>query len=94
MKWLIHNPDLHLLDYHLFKALMLLALMTAYAFCLRPLGFLFSTSTFLMLGSFILGERKWWILIPISSATTFLVWYLVQEVLGIYMRPLPGFIGG
>jgi putative tricarboxylic transport membrane protein len=84
----------HLLDYHLFKALMLLALMTAYAFCLRPLGFLFSTSTFLMLGSFILGERKWWILIPISSATTFLVWYLVQEVLGIYMRPLPGFIGG
>jgi putative tricarboxylic transport membrane protein len=83
-----------LLDYHLGQALLLLGLMVAYALCLRPLGFLFSTSAFLILGSFILGERKWHVMVPVALIATLAVWYLVQEVLGIYMRPLPGFLGG
>ncbi len=83
-----------LTDYHLGQALLLLGLMVAYALCLRPLGFLFSTSAFLILGSFILGERKWHVMLPVALIATIAVWYLVQEVLGIYMRPLPGFIGG
>lgn len=81
-------------EYHLGQALLLLGLMVAYALCLRPLGFLLSTSAFLILGSFILGERKWHIMLPVALIATGSVWYLVQEVLGIYMRPLPGFIGG
>ncbi|NEK23377.1 tripartite tricarboxylate transporter TctB family protein [Sulfitobacter sp. JBTF-M27] len=83
-----------LTDYHLGQALLLLGLMVAYALCLRPLGFLGSTSAFLILGSFILGERKWHIMFTVALIATLSVWYLVQEVLGIYMRPLPGFIGG
>ncbi len=81
-------------DYHLGQALLLLGLMVAYALLLRPAGFLISTSGFLILGSFILGERKWHVMLPVSLIATFLVWYLVQEVLGIYMRPLPGILGG
>ncbi|MHA3915065.1 tripartite tricarboxylate transporter TctB family protein [Halovulum sp. GXIMD14793] len=81
-------------DYHLGQALLLLGLMVAYALCLRPLGFLLSTSAFLLLGSFILGERKWLVMVPVAVIATVAVWYLVQEVLGIYMRPLPGFLGG
>ncbi|MEM7745422.1 MAG: tripartite tricarboxylate transporter TctB family protein [Pseudomonadota bacterium] len=81
-------------DYHLGQALLLLGLMVSYALLLRPAGFLISTSAFLILGSFILGERRWHIMLPVSLIATFLVWYLVQEVLGIYMRPLPGFLGG
>ena len=69
-------------------------LMVAYALCLRPVGFLLSTTVFLIAGSFILGERKWHVMIPVAVIATASVWYLVQEVLGIYMRPLPGFIGG
>lgn len=90
------EPDIdyrRLTDYKLGQALLLLGLMVAYALCLRPLGFLFSTAAFLILGSFILGERKWHILIPIAVVSTGLVWYLVQEVLGIFMRPLPIFVG-
>lgn len=83
-----------LLDYNLGQAILLLALMVAYALCLRPMGFLFSTVAFLALGSFILGERKWHVMLPIALIATFIVWYLVQQVLGIYLRPLPGFIGG
>ena len=81
-------------DYHLGQALALLALMVVYALCLRPVGFLISTAGFLILGSLILGERKWHIMVPVAGVATLVVWYLVQEVLGIYMRPLPGFWGG
>lgn len=81
-------------EYKLGQAIALLALMVAYALLLRPMGFLFSTSAFLILGSALLGERKWIVMIVISALATFVVWYLVQEVLGIYLRPLPGFLGG
>lgn len=80
-------------EYHLGQALMLLALMLVYALCLRPLGFLFSTTAFLFLGSMILGERKWILMAAVSLTAAGFVWYLVQEVLGIYMRPLPGLFG-
>jgi len=53
-----------------------------------------STGLFLILGSVILGERKLYIMIPIALILTFFVWYLVQEVLGIYMRPYPAWLGG
>lgn len=81
-------------EYKLGQAVMLLGLMVAYALCLRPVGFIFSTSAFLILGSFILGERKWVLMISVAFIATMIVWYLVQEVLGIYMRPLPGMFGG
>ena len=81
-------------EYHLGQALLLLGLMVFYALSLRPLGFLFSTSAFLILGSFILGERKWLVMLPVAFTATGAVWYLVQEVLGIYMRPLPTFLMG
>lgn len=80
-------------DYFLGQAVLLLGLMVVYALCLRPLGFLFSTSAFLILGSFILGERKWHVMIPVALIATGAVWYLVQEVLGIFLRPLPMFMG-
>ena len=81
-------------EYNLGQALALLGLMVAYALCLRPVGFLLSTSLFLILGTVILGERNWKLSIPVAVIATVIVWYLVQEVLGIYMRPLPGVFGG
>lgn len=81
-------------DYYLGQALLLLGLMVAYALCLRPVGFLISTASFLIIGSFILGERKWHVMIPVAAIATLIVWYLVQEVLGIFLRPLPGILGG
>lgn len=79
-------------DYHLGQALLLLGLMVAYALLLRPAGFLFSTLGFLMGGSFILGERRWIMMLLVSGIATGVVWYLVQVVLGIFLRPLPFFM--
>lgn len=81
-------------EYNLGQAVLLLGLMVVYALTLRSLGFLISTSAFLILGSVILGERKWLIMLPVSIGATFMVWYLVQEVLGIFLRPWPLFLAG
>ena len=79
-------------DYFYGQALLLLALMVVYALCFRPVGCLMSTAGFLIIGSLMLGELKWHIMLPVAISATFAVWYLVQEVLSIYMRPLPTFI--
>ena len=80
-------------EYKLGQALALLGLMVAYAILLRPAGFLLATSGFLIGGSSILGERRWVVMIVVSAIATFGIWYLVQEVLGIFLRPLPFFMG-
>lgn len=80
-------------DYKVGQALALLALMVAYALLLRPAGFLLSTTSFLVIGSVILGERNWLVMIGVSVVAAGSIWYLVQEVLGIFLRPLPMFMG-
>ncbi|MFY0692950.1 MAG: tripartite tricarboxylate transporter TctB family protein [Paracoccaceae bacterium] len=81
-----------LTEYKLGQALALLGLMVAYALLLRPLGFLAATVGFLAIGSIILGERKFHILIPVAVLAAGVVWYLVQVVLGIFLRPWPFFL--
>ncbi|MEM9430942.1 MAG: tripartite tricarboxylate transporter TctB family protein [Pseudomonadota bacterium] len=80
-------------EYKLGQALMLLGLMVLYALMLRPAGFLLATTVFLVGGSTILGERKFHIMIPVAALATGFVWYLVQQVLGIFLRPFPFFMG-
>ena len=89
-------PDINyrrLWDYNLGQALLLLGLMVLYALMLRPAGFLISTSVFLMAGSLILGERRIVLLVAVALIAAGVVWYLVEGVLGIYLRPLPMFMG-
>ena len=70
-----------------------MGLMVVYALALRPAGFLLSTSLFLILGSAILGERRWLTMILVAALATGIVWWLVDEVLGIFLRPLPYVFG-
>ena len=89
----IRDRDLsELKNYKIKEAIILLALMVAYALLLRPAGFLLSTVSFLSLGGVVLGERKIYILIPITTLATVIIWYLVQGILGIFLRPLPYFL--
>jgi putative tricarboxylic transport membrane protein len=71
----------------------LIVLMIIYAMALRPLGFIGSTSLFLILSSMVLGERKFHILIPLALGGAIFIWYLVQEVLGIFLTPWPMLFG-
>ncbi len=80
-------------DYKIGQALALLGLMVAYALLLRPAGFLLSTTGFLAIGAMVLGERRFLILVPVVLIAAVGIWYLVQQVLGIYLRPWPFFLG-
>lgn len=80
-------------QYKLGQAASLLLAMVLYALALRPVGFLASTVLFLAGGSFILGERRYRVMIPIALIGALSIWYLVQEMLGIFLRPWPWFIG-
>ena len=79
-------------QYKLFDAAMLIAGMIIYALTLRSLGFLTSTFLFLSLGGVLLGERRYILLVVVSAAASYGIWYLVDSVLGIYMTPYPAFI--
>lgn len=79
-------------DYHIWQAVALLAAMVVYAVMLRPLGFLLATVAFLVAGGALLGERKFHIMILVAVIATGVIWYLVQEVLGIFLSPLPRFM--
>ena len=77
-------------QYHVGKALALLLAMVLFALTLRPFGFILSTSLFLTGSAMVLGERNFKLLVPIALFGAFFIWYLVQEMLGIFMRPWPG----
>ncbi len=81
----------NLRQYKLSQAILLLVFMVAYALLLRPIGFVTATTLFLVLGAVTLGERRYVVLVPVAVLAAFLIWYLVQEVLGIFLRPWPWF---
>jgi len=90
------KPDIdyrRLGDYNTGQAVILLGLMVAYALLLRPAGFILATVGFITVAAMVLGERKLYILLPVAGLATGIVWYLVQGVLGIFLRPLPFFMG-
>jgi len=73
--------------------LLLIVLMIGYALTLRPLGFIFTTSAFLIIGGVVLGERKLYILVPVALITASTIWYVTQKLLGIYLNPWPLVMG-
>ena len=81
-------------QYNYGQALLLLGLMVCYALALRPLGFLASTFLFLTLGSFLLGERRYVLMGITAAIAAGSIWYLVDVVLGIFLRPFPTFLMG
>ena len=82
----------NLRQYKTGQALGLIAAMILYALALRPIGFLLATTLFLVGTEWILGERKPLLMIVTASIGAGSIWYLVQEALGIFLRPLPWFM--
>ena len=75
-----------------FRVILLILGMVLYALNLRYLGFILSSFLFLSLSSFLLGERNFVKCLIIILISTISIWYLVNEVLGIYMNPYPLFL--
>ncbi len=88
------DPERDEKKYDYIRPVSLVILMIVYALTLRPVGFVLTTSGFLCAGALILGERRFHFLIPIACGSAFSIWYLVQELLGIYMNPWPLLFNG
>lgn len=74
------------------NGILICVLMVVYGFSIRPVGFLISTSLFLILSEYILGERRKKILIFSTIPVVLFFWYLMSQLLGVYVAPLPEFI--
>ena len=79
-------------DHKTGQALGLIAAMVLYALALRPVDFMAATTLFLFGTGWILGERKLHVMILCALLGAGVIWYLVQEVLGVFLRPLPWFM--
>ena len=78
--------------YKIIHAFSLIFGMVAYALVLRPLGFIGATFIFLFASSLLLGEKRYVLLAIVCLISSFSIWYLVDDVLGIYMSPLPSWL--
>jgi len=65
----------------------LLVLMIAYGLALEWLGFLVATTLFLIVGFWMLGERRPGILLAVSVPFTVGFWLLLTQALDIYLAP-------
>ena len=79
-------------EYKILHAVLLIFGMIVYALILRPLGFIGATFIFLFLSSLLLGEKKHLLLAVVCLLSSLSIWYLVDDVLGIYMSPLPSLL--
>ena len=66
-----------------------LGLMVLYGFGVRPMGFLISTTLFLIAGFMLLGERRVWMLLGASIPLVVAFWALMAKVLEVYVAPWP-----
>ena len=72
-----------------FQGAAFIVLMSAYGFVIRPFGFLVATFAFLTIGFWLLGERKVMVLIALPAVVATLFWFLLSELLGVYVAPGP-----
>lgn len=69
------------------QTLVLLVLMWIYTSTLEPFGFIISTMLFLAGGFLIMGERRWRIVLLASIPVTLVFWFIMTQLLGIYLVP-------
>ncbi len=74
------------------QGFLFLILMSAYGFTVRPLGFIVSTSAFLMIGFALLGERSAWKLVVVAVPVVVGFWFMMTQGLDVFIEPLPAFM--
>ncbi len=75
-------------------AALFLVLMSAYGLTVRPIGFIASTSVFLIAGFALLGERSLVKLILVAVPLVVGFWVLMTQGLDVFIEPLPWFLKG
>lgn len=72
---------------------MLCVLMVFYGLTVRSLGFLAATTIFLAGGFWVMGERRWIVLVGASVPIVVGFWLLMTQALDVFVAPFPAFLG-
>jgi len=67
------------------QTLILVLIMVAYGLTIRPVGFFFSTSLFLISSYYFLGERRWLRMFMLSFPFVAIFMFLIHGLLDIYL---------
>ena len=81
-------------EYKVGQAVALIVAMIVFALALRPVGFIATTVLFIVGSGWILGERRLPIMITAALIGTLAAWFLVHQVLGIFLSPFPAILSG
>ena len=88
----IEEVNHNVLDYK--KVIYLVIIMIFYGLTILRVGFFFSTSIFLLLSYYFLGERRWILMLIFSFPFVALFMFLLHGALNIYLRdPLLKYLG-
>lgn len=71
------------------QGLLICLVMIIYGFVIRSFGFIPSTVLFLISGFYILGERRWVMMVMTSVILVVFFWVLMTQFLGVYINALP-----
>jgi putative tricarboxylic transport membrane protein len=80
-------PDLR--GYHWKQGFLICLLMVIYGFVIRSFGFIPSTLVFLLSGFYILGERRWIMMLLTALILVVFFWVLMTQFLGVYIVAWP-----
>ena len=88
----IEEVDHNVLDYK--KVIYLVIIMIFYGLTILRVGFFLSTSIFLLLSYYFLGERRWTLMLIFSFPFVAIFMFLLHGALNIYLRdPLLKYLG-
>lgn len=86
------TPGTHSEKMNFKLGLLFLILMSAYGFAIRPVGFVLATIVFLYTGFWLLGERNRIKNLMIAVPLVAIFWWMMVELLGVYLPALPEFL--
>ncbi len=69
------------------KTIWLFVNMGVYSFMMPFLGFMASSIVFLVIGFYILGERRWILMVITAVGVVVGLWFLLSVLMGIYIAP-------
>ncbi len=69
------------------EVILLLILMVVYGLTIKVVGFIVSTTLFLALGFWVLGERRIKVILLTSVPLVLIFWYILSQLLDIYIDP-------
>ncbi len=88
----VEKVNHNVLDYK--KVIYLVIIMIFYGFTILKVGFFLSTSIFLLLSYYFLGERRWKLMLIFSFPFVAVFMFLLHGALNIYLRdPLLKYLG-